>query len=145
MRFPNGLNWSCSCQPTPHPHRIPAASATYTTAHSNTRPLTHWARLGIEPTSSWMLIRFINRWAMMGTMFRYIKSSRQSYEVGTKWSPFYTKKPRHRKVKTLRSGIQFEAVWPESISSFNHYNIIPLNYWKKEYAYSPWFRRHPPI
>ena len=35
------------------------ASLTYTTAHGNTRPLIHWARPGIEPESSWMLIRFV--------------------------------------------------------------------------------------
>ena len=29
----------------------------YTTAHSNAGFLTHWARPGIEPTSSWMLVR----------------------------------------------------------------------------------------
>ena len=39
----------------------------YTTAHCNTRSLTHWARPGIEPLTSWFLVRFINHWAMMGT------------------------------------------------------------------------------
>ena len=37
-----------------------AASATYTTAHGNTRSLTHWARPGMEPTSSWILVGFIS-------------------------------------------------------------------------------------
>ena len=32
---------------------------TYTTAHSNAGSLTHWARPGIEPASSWVLVRFI--------------------------------------------------------------------------------------
>ena len=32
--------------------------------------LTRWARPGIEPLSSWMLVRFINSWAMMGTPMR---------------------------------------------------------------------------
>ena len=27
--------------------------------HGNTRALTHWARLGIEPASSWMLVGFV--------------------------------------------------------------------------------------
>jgi len=63
------LNRSCSCWPMPQPqqHQIWTLSATYTTAHSNTKSLTHWARPGIEPASSWMLVRFINRWAMTGT------------------------------------------------------------------------------
>ena len=40
---------------------------TYITAHSNARSLTHWARPGIEPVSSWILVGFVNCWAMMGT------------------------------------------------------------------------------
>ena len=39
---------------------IQAASATYTTAHGNAGSLTHWARPGIKPTSSWMLVRFVS-------------------------------------------------------------------------------------
>ena len=31
----------------------------YTTAHGNTRSLTHWARPEIEPSSSWILVRFV--------------------------------------------------------------------------------------
>ena len=41
------------------PHQIQAAYATYTTAHGNPGSLTHWERPGIEPTSSWLLVRFI--------------------------------------------------------------------------------------
>ena len=37
----------------PHP-------VTYTTAHGNAGSLTQWARPGIKPASSWMLIRFIS-------------------------------------------------------------------------------------
>ena len=29
--------------------------------------LTHWARPGIKPTTSWFLVRFINYWATTGT------------------------------------------------------------------------------
>ena len=42
-------------------------SGTYTTAHSNARSLTHWARPGVEHTSSWMLVGIINCWATKGT------------------------------------------------------------------------------
>ena len=57
-----GLNQSCSSQPTPHPqqHGIPAESQTYTAAHSKAGSLTHRARPGIKPMSSWMLVRFVN-------------------------------------------------------------------------------------
>ena len=43
-RFPGqGSNWGCSPRPTPEPQQrgIRATSATYTTAHVNTRSLTH--------------------------------------------------------------------------------------------------------
>ena len=36
--------------------QIQAASVTYTTAHSNTGSSNHWARPGIKPTSSWILV-----------------------------------------------------------------------------------------
>ena len=34
---------------------------------SNPGSLTHWARPGIDPASSWILVRFINHWAMRRT------------------------------------------------------------------------------
>ena len=40
--------------------QIWAVSVTYTTAHSNARSLTHWARPEMEPASSWMLVKFIS-------------------------------------------------------------------------------------
>ena len=55
-------NQSCSCWPTPQPqqHGIQATSVTYTTAHGNAGSLTHWVRPGIEPVSSWRLVRFVS-------------------------------------------------------------------------------------
>ena len=58
-RFPGwGLNQSCSHRPTPQPqpHQIRAASVTNTTAHGNAESLTHGARPGIEPATSWFLV-----------------------------------------------------------------------------------------
>jgi len=40
---------------------------TYTTAHCNTRFLTHWSRPRIEPMSSRMLVCYVNCWATTGT------------------------------------------------------------------------------
>jgi len=70
-----GQNRSCSCWPAPQPQQcgIQAASATYTTAHSNTGSLTHWARPGIEPATSWFLVRFVNHCATKGTHQRVLK------------------------------------------------------------------------
>ena len=52
-----GSNWSCSRRPMPQPQQsqIRAESASYTTDQGNGRSLTHWARPGIEPESSWAL------------------------------------------------------------------------------------------
>ena len=69
-RFPGeGSNRNCSRRPMPEPqqHGIGATSVTHTTAHGNAGFPTHWARPGIEPTTSWFLVRFVNHWAMMGT------------------------------------------------------------------------------
>ena len=53
--------------PEPQQHQIWAMSVTYTTAHGNTGSLTHWARAGTEPATSWFLVGFVNRCAMTGT------------------------------------------------------------------------------
>ena len=58
-----------------------AESATYTTAHSNARSLTHWVRPGIQPMSLWILVGFVNPRATTGTPSKSIfvrKISRQS-------------------------------------------------------------------
>ena len=46
------------CQ-KPQQSGIQAASATYTTAHSNAKSLTHWERPGIELEPSWILAGFV--------------------------------------------------------------------------------------
>ena len=50
-----------------HQNQIQAKSSTYATALGNSRSLTHWVRPGIEPTSSWILVKFLTRWATMGS------------------------------------------------------------------------------
>ena len=40
--------------------QIRASSATYTIAHGNAGSLTHGARPGIEPATSWFLVRFVS-------------------------------------------------------------------------------------
>ena len=66
-------------RPTPQPqqHLTPAASATYTTAHSSAGSLTHWVRPGIKPVSSWILVRFVSicfPWAMTRTPGKFLKN-----------------------------------------------------------------------
>ena len=63
MEIPRlGSNWSYSCWPMPQPQQcgIWARSVTYATAHGNARSLAHWARPGIEPSTSWFLVGFDN-------------------------------------------------------------------------------------
>ena len=57
-----GSNQSCSHWPIPQPqqHQIRAASMTYTTAHGDAGSLTHWVRSGIEPETSWFLVRLLD-------------------------------------------------------------------------------------
>ena len=61
---------------------------TYTTAHGNAGPLTHWERPGMETTSSWAPVGFVTCWATLGTplsllkvMFPPRRSSKQSSNV----------------------------------------------------------------
>ena len=51
---------AASLQSQPQQCGIWATSATYTTAHGNTRFPAHWARPWIELASSWILVRFIS-------------------------------------------------------------------------------------
>jgi len=68
-QFPGyGSSQSYSCRPMPRSQQrgIQAMSLTYTTAHDNSGSLTHRARAGIKPTSSWILVRFVTRWTTTG-------------------------------------------------------------------------------
>ena len=40
--------------------RITATAASLQHSHSNARSLTHWAKPGIEPETSWFLVRFVS-------------------------------------------------------------------------------------
>ena len=53
-----GVKLSSSCQPPPQPQRrgIWATSVTFTTALGSAGSRTYWARPGIQPASSWILV-----------------------------------------------------------------------------------------
>ena len=66
-------------QPQPQQRGIQAESATYTTAPGNTGSLTHWARPGIKPVSSWILVRFIStgpHWELLLSEYILTKDER---------------------------------------------------------------------
>ena len=90
-----GSNWSYSHRPTPQlqQHGIWAMSATYTMAHGNTRSLTHWARPGIKPSSSWILVRFIYPEPQWQLLFNAIYCDSYSFILTClkkKWLPHQT-------------------------------------------------------
>ena len=53
--------------PQPQQRGIRAPFAPHTPAPRNPRSLTPWMRPGIELTTSWFLMGFVNHWAMIGT------------------------------------------------------------------------------
>ena len=53
-------SYSCQAIAQPQQCQTQATSLTYTTAHGNVRPLTHWARPGIELASPWILVGFVS-------------------------------------------------------------------------------------
>ena len=66
---------------------IRTAAASLHHSHSNAGSLTHWARTGMEPASSWILVGFLTHWTTLGTP----GTSRISY-----WS---LRKPMRTKLK----------------------------------------------
>ena len=64
MKFPRkGLNCSCSCRSLPQPRQHWIQSCICNLRYS----LTNWTKPGIEPVSSWILVRFLTCWATTGT------------------------------------------------------------------------------
>ena len=86
-RLESHRSYSCRSTPQPQQHQIQATSVTCTTAHGNARSLTHWARPGIEPTSSWILVGFISTelwWEFIYSVFCYL-SFTLSLSAHTHW------------------------------------------------------------
>ena len=82
-----GVESELPCRPTlwPQQYGIWAMSMTYTTGHSSARSLTHWVRPGIKPVFLWILVGFINCWAMIGTpgftKYFYMKNGLRETEI----------------------------------------------------------------
>ena len=78
----------------PQQCQIQALSSTYTTAHGNTRSLTHWARPGIEPTTSWFLVGFIyavpQPELLLSVFMNYFTTLSISFESNQGICPFMT-------------------------------------------------------
>ena len=74
-KFPcQGSNQSSRSRPTPQPHWIQAASATYTTVCGNARSLAHWSSPGIKPSSSQREHQVLNLLSHSGNSLPIFKS-----------------------------------------------------------------------
>ena len=66
----------------------PCVSSTYTITHGNARSLTHQARPGIEPATSWFLVGFAKHRATMGTPQTWILSlNHRTQNYLSNWFP----------------------------------------------------------
>ena len=124
--------------PKPQQSRIRAASATHTTAHGNAGSLTHWARPGIKPLTSWFLVGFVNHWATIGTPSSYNSDSTPSlgtsmcHRCGPKQTNKQTDKNKNRKRKS-KTRISFLT------AAIQHHMGNPMYYiqtikWNKRYS-----------
>ena len=87
--------------------------------------LTHWARLGIEPASSWILVRFVNCWAMKGTLrTKYFKICMEIQRILNSPSNIEKKK---------KWNWRNQDPWLQTIlQSYNHQNSMVLALKKKQ-------------
>ena len=92
--------------PQPQQQGIRATSAIYTMSHSNTRSLNHWARPGIKPASSCILIGFINCWAMKGKLPQW------HFELGRRNAD--------------------EEEFGDRLQRYNHWEKIRFSHWEKD-------------
>ena len=85
-------------------------SVTYTTAHSNARSLTHWARPGIEPVSSGILVGFIStepQWELFQLIFSRCYNPRLK---SVKGSAKRNKSPKHT-LQDSRQDSFIDCIW----------------------------------
>jgi len=61
-------------EPQPQQHQIQVESVTCTTAHSNAGSLTHGARPGIKPASSWILVGLVTTEPQWDLSVHYLES-----------------------------------------------------------------------
>ena len=96
-----GVKLDLCRRPTPQPqqHGIWAMSVTYTTAHDNTRSFIHLVKPGIEPATSWFLVRFVSsapwqelpRLRFLTNALRLASSTKgESWEVNGANNPTFT-------------------------------------------------------
>ena len=88
-------------------------SSTYTAAHSNARSLTSWTRPGIEPVSSWILVRFITTepWQKLLFLFVHIYQTGIVSPLSRSW--FKTQDNHRKRTPPRERNPQTEVLcWP---------------------------------
>ena len=121
----------------------PSTSATYNTAHSKAGPLTLWARPGLEPASSWILVKIVTAelWRELrkaGFCFCFFFNEKWTRIDINKSFILRTSKRGQRHVKTWRDGDwkRLEKGWNKCIHSvnifcFSIYSVeAPQDAWK---------------
>ena len=88
-----------------------------TTAHINARSLTHWARPGMMPTSSWMLVGFLTHLATTGTPIIWIYSWSHLKHTRFKCNNRFTS-PVQMLITSSSSSSSSTSRMPESCSDF---------------------------
>ena len=121
--------------------------ATYTTAHGNALSLTHWARPGTEPASSWILVRFVSAEPRQELHVFYLKVPPFSFSFSLFffWGPYLWHKEVPRLAVKLELHLQAYATTmatPDRAASATYTtacgNVGPLTYWAK-----PGTNKHP--
>ena len=96
--------------PQPQQRQIRVAFADYSTAQSNARSLTQWMRPRSEPTSSWMLVRFVATEPWQELLLSF-KSRKLGVPIVAQW---LMKPTRNHKVVGSISGLTqlpWAVVW----------------------------------
>ena len=115
--------------PQPQQCTILAMSVTYPTAYGNAKSLTHQARPEIKPASSWMLVKFVNHWAMMGTPGKIKKKKTKTKTENHPKPRTQTYSWTNRELIFLTcsyfsSGPQNMGVFPALNSLLPHFNTV---------------------
>ena len=106
----------------PQQHQIRATSATYIKAHGNTRSLTHEERPGIEPVSSWLLVRYVSA--------RYDRNSSSLLF----WVQFLSPRSTENKINVIKTIYHFTNVhqvewgYHDTCFYFPRHSILTLSH-----------------
>ena len=125
--------------PQPQQWQIQATSVTYTTDHGNTGSLTHWARPGIELTTSWFLVGFVStapQWELLSILNALSNLMFVKLEVSSKrpfllcevcWAGTISKTHREGLVSWVDVRVSFQSPSDRSLS-------WPVSAWGKDRA-----------